>query len=79
MEETKEVTTQRYWGVELHVVVNAAEAARSARELIEALDASNPSIKVGGEGEDAVVIRVDNLEEGDEHSIAQRLRALLAG
>ena len=38
-----------------------------------------PSIKVGGEGEDAVVIRVDNLEEGDEHTIAQRLRALLAG
>ena len=79
VEETKEATTPRYWGVELHVVVNAAEAARSARELIEALDAGDPCIKVGGEGEDTVVVRVDNLEEGDEHTIAQRLRALLAG
>jgi L-seryl-tRNA(Ser) seleniumtransferase len=79
VEETKEATTPRYWGVELHVVVNAAEAARSARELIEALDAGDPCIKVGGEDEDTVVVRVDNLEEGDEHTIAQRLRALLAG
>jgi L-seryl-tRNA(Ser) seleniumtransferase len=79
VEETKEVATPRYWGVELHVVVNAAEAARSARELIEALDAGDPCIKVGGEDEDTVVVRVDNLEEGDEHTIAQRLRALLAG
>ena len=77
--ETKEVTTPRYWGVELHVVVDATEAARSARQLIDALDAGDPSIKVGGEGDDAVVIRVDNLEEGDEHTIAQRLRGLLAG
>ena len=46
--------------------------------MLKALDEGNPRIVAGGQGDDTIVIRVDNLEEGDEQVIADRMTDLLA-
>jgi D-glucosaminate-6-phosphate ammonia-lyase len=72
--ETKVANTDRYWGIELHVVLEE----KTAGQVTNALYAGNPRIRADGHGNDTVVIRVDNLEEGDEHIIAARLREVLS-
>ena len=77
VQEIKVASSQRYWGVELHVVLDAAVSEKRAPQVLNELDAGNPRIQAGGQGNDTIVIRVDNLEEGDEQVIADRLSGLL--
>ena len=78
IQEIKVATSQRYWGVELHVVLDSVVSEQSAPQVLKALDEGNPRIVAGGQGDDTIVLRVDNLEEGDEQVIADRLSDLLA-
>jgi L-seryl-tRNA(Ser) seleniumtransferase len=61
----------------LRVAVDAAKARRSAEALVEALRDGSPSIAVGPD-EDAILVNVSTVQEGDEDLIARRLRELLA-
>ena len=79
VKETKVVRNNRYWVVDLHVVLDTGVLGKSARQVVSELDTGNPRIKVSGHGDDTVSIRVDILEPADEYIIADRLRSLLIG
>ena len=73
------VDTVRYWRRELHVAIDTARFGRTAKQIAEELDQGNPRVWVAFFGDDRIVIKVNALNEGDEHILGQRLREALVG
>ncbi len=70
---------QTYAGSSLHVVLDTETLGKSAREVSAELDAGNPRILMGASGDDALIIMVRNLRDGEDEIVAQRLTEVLSG
>jgi L-seryl-tRNA(Ser) seleniumtransferase len=61
----------------LHVNIDAAITGKDAAEIVQALDAGTPRIKVNAQGKEALVINAYTLNAGEEYIIANALRHIL--
>ena len=66
-----------YFAVRLHVTVDPV-SGKTARQVADELDAGNPRIRVGVEGDDVIVVP-HTLNPGEENAVGERLRAAIAG
>lgn len=62
----------------LHVTFDAARTGKDAAQVVNALDAGTPRIKLNTHGKETLVINAYTLNEGEEYVIAKALRKLLA-
>jgi L-seryl-tRNA(Ser) seleniumtransferase len=77
--EAKVVRNHRFFQHTLHVVVDTGAVGKSAQQITDELDAGNPRIWVGVEGENTITVNVHTLNDGEEATIVDRLRDALAG
>ena len=63
---------------DLHVTFDAARIGKDASQVVNALDAGTPRIKVNAHGKETLVMNAYTLNEGEEYVIAKALRKLLA-
>ena len=63
---------------DLHVTFDAARIGKDASQVVNALDAGTPRIKLNTHGKETLVINAYTLNEGEEYVIAKALRKLLA-
>ena len=75
---TNVVQNQRFYESSLLVVIDP-KAGKTAQRVADELDAGNPRVWVGVQGDDTIIINAHVLNEGDQHIIAERLRDALAG
>ena len=75
---TNVVQNQRFYESSLLVVIDP-KAGKTAQQVAQELDAGNPRVWVGVQGDDTIIINAHVLNEGDQHIIAERLRDALAG
>ena len=68
---------EAYIAVRLHVTVDPM-SGKTARQVADDLDAGNPRIRVGVEGDDVIVVP-HTLNAGEETTVGERLRAVIAG
>ena len=75
---TNVVQNQRFYESSLLVVIDP-KAGKTAQQVADELDAGNPRVWVGVQGDDTIIINAHVFNEGDQHIIAERLRDALAG
>jgi L-seryl-tRNA(Ser) seleniumtransferase len=73
------VDNRRFWATTLHVDFDPAKVGKNAQQVADELDAGNPRIWVGVQGEGTLTMNVHTLNEDEEATIADRLRELLSG
>ena len=66
-----------YFAVRLHVTVDPVSGT-TAQDVADELDAGNPRIRVGVEGDDLIVVP-HTLNAGEEAVVGERLRTVIAG
>ena len=75
---TKVVQNQRFYESSLLVVIDP-KAGKTAQQVADELDAGNPRVWVGVQGDDTIIINAHVFNEGDQHIVAERLSDALAG
>ena len=75
---TKVVQHQRFFGTTLNVVVDRKVVGKSAQQVADELDTGNPRVWVGVEGENTITVNVHVLNEGEQDTVATRLRSALS-
>ncbi len=73
------VRNKNFWGVTLHVEIDAEGLGMDANGVASLLDEGDPCILVNLEGDHTIAINVHTLNEGDERIIADRLGDILSG
>ena len=71
------VPNNRFWGHTLNVTIDAQAAGKTARQVADELDAGNPRIWVGVEGDDTITINVHTLTGDQESIVVDRLKEVL--
>ena len=77
LKETKVVTTNNFYGVSLHLVLDTGKLDKTAADVLNELLEGTPRIRLAAEGDDTLTVNVHTLNEGEEHVIADRLRDIL--
>lgn len=75
---TKVVQHQRFFGTTLNVVIDRKVVGKSAQQVADELDAGRPRVWVGVEGENTITVNVHVLNEGEQDTVATRLRGALS-
>ena len=65
------------WPFRLEVTINPQEIAKNADQIRDELDQGNPRIWLGGSDPQTLIINVNELNEGDENIVADRLKKAL--
>ncbi len=71
------VSTTSYWGVGLDVSLDTGALGKSAPDVAAELLAGSPRVRLDAVGDDTLRVCVHNLSEGDEHIVAEQMRAAL--
>ena len=77
--QTEAVDNRRFWATTLHVDFDPAKVGKTAQQVADELDAGNPRIWVGVQGEGTLTMNVHTLNKDEEAVIADRLKELLSG
>ncbi len=79
VKETKVAPVNNFVGLLLHVVIDTDKLGKNAQDVAQELLDGSPRIRLGEvEGNDTLVINVHTLNEGEEQTIADRMREILA-
>jgi L-seryl-tRNA(Ser) seleniumtransferase len=73
------VRNKNFWGVTLNVEIDVDGLGMDANGVAALLDEGDPCILVNVDGDDTLGINVHTLNEGEEHTIAERLSSILTG
>ena len=71
------VPNNRFWEHTLNVTVDAQAVGKTAQQVADELDAGNPRIWVGVEGDDTITMNVHTLRRDQESIIVDRLKEIL--
>ena len=76
---TKVAPVNNFVGLLLHVIIDTDKLGKSAQDVAQELLDGTPRIRLGAvEGNDTLVINVHTLNEGEEQTIGDRMREILA-
>ena len=79
VKETKIAPVDNFVGLLLHVIIDTDKLGRNAQYVAQELLDGSPRIRLGAvEGNDTLVVNVHTLNEGEEQTIADRMREILA-
>lgn len=74
---SKVVQHQRFYGSTLNVNVDPKVVGKSAQQVADELDRGKPRIWVGVEGDNTITVNAHVMNEGDQDTVASRLRGAL--
>ena len=77
VKKTEVFTSNSYWSLGLHVVIDAETLGKTARDVAQELSDGTPRVRLSASDDDTIVVMVHNLNNGDEQIVAERLRAAL--
>lgn len=78
VQEAKIVTTGGYWVLDLHIVFDPDALGKDAKQIAEDLQNGTPRIRINTQRQNTLVIRANNLSEGDEQTVAEKIRSALS-
>jgi D-glucosaminate-6-phosphate ammonia-lyase len=77
--QTKIVRNDRYWGASLHVTLDTRALGRTAQQVADQLAEGSPRVMVGVHDESTLNINAHTLNEGEEKTVAEKVKAALSG